>query len=129
MSVAQFLNFTSWGNDKAAEWVESNNIQFRNFTVWDQYSEGIAAKTLIYNENPNSNYKQAFYNENIGGLVADSVIIGNSLPTATPTDQNTPSGLVLAWDRGELIKNVAFYNFLNPGSRAIRACEIIGRCQ
>ncbi|RNA07259.1 hypothetical protein BpHYR1_049763, partial [Brachionus plicatilis] len=41
----------------------------------------------------------------------------------------TPSGLVLAWDRGQLIKNVTFINFPSDWSHSMRGPEIIGTCR
>jgi hypothetical protein len=37
-------------------------------------------------------------------------------------------GLVMAWDRGQLISNISFINYPDPNSQAMRAVEIVGRC-
>ena len=64
--------------------------------------------------------------ETIGTLVKDIVIIGNSI-NGQPAPQGS-LGLTVAWDRGELIKNVKFYNFPNGDSAAIGATSINGVC-
>jgi len=104
----------------------SNNIQFRNFLMFDHTSAGIEAKTTVFNERINSAYGPTFYNESIGTLILDSTIIGNS--DSSQTTSITESGLILAWDRGTYVKNVKFYNFPNAASHAIRSTEITGRC-
>lgn len=124
-SVAVFNNFVSWSNDKGAEFVEAASVQFRNFTIWDHYSEGIATKTMVGYQAPNSLYANTFYNENTGTVVADSIIIGNSLGG---TQSYTIDGIVVPWDRGQLVKNVSFYNFPAASSRAMRCPIIAGRC-
>ncbi len=59
-------------------------------------------------------------------VISYSVIIGNSDPTAVVS--KTEKGLVLAWDRGLLLKNVKLINFPDANSYAIGATEISGRC-
>ena len=125
-SVAKFENLTSYSNDKGAEWVMSNPMQFRNFVVFDHYTEAIATKTIVNNENTNTPYAKIFYNETTGSLVTNSIIIGNS-DSSSPASIGS-SGLVIAWERGLLIKSNRFYNFPDANSHAIRATEIIGRC-
>ena len=92
--MARFYSLTTWSNDKGAEWVQSNSIQFRNFIVWDQFSEGINSHTIIQNQNPNTLtstniYSKTFYSNDTGPLISDSIVIGNSSNTAL---SNTPSG-------------------------------------
>ena len=104
----------------------SNNLQFIQFTVFDQASEGIAAKTIVFNQDPNTAYAlTSFFNPTLGSLVSDSVIIGKS---SLSSPANTPTGLIVPWDRGELVQNVKFINFPDAGSQAIRGTDIIGRC-
>ena len=125
-SPAKFENFISYSNDKGAEWVMSNPMQFRNFVVYDHATEGITAKTIVNNEVTNTGYSKIFYNETTGSLVTNSIFIGNS-DSSSPTSISS-SGLVIAWERGLLIKSNRFYNFPDAGSHAIRATEITGRC-
>jgi hypothetical protein len=125
-SPAKFDTFVSYRNDKGAEWVMSSNIQFRNFVVYDHATSGIETKTLVYHENPNTDYSPYFYNETSGPLVADSIILGNSDPTALTSPTN--KGLVVAWERGILVKNIKFFNFPDASSFAIGVTEIVGRC-
>jgi hypothetical protein len=87
---------------------------------------GITAKTIVSNENVNSNYGPTFYNPDIGSKISDSVIVGNS--NSQELTSLGPSGLVVAWDRGLLVNNLRFFNFPDSNSHAIRATEIIGRC-
>jgi len=124
-SVAKFSNFQSWSNDKGAEFVESNIIQFKNFTIWDQYTHGIATNSIISNENANSQYSNYFYDQKSGTSIEDSVIIGNSLNNV---NSYTPHGIVIAWDRGQIVKNVTFYNFPDSKTSAFTAPFIIGKC-
>lgn len=124
-SAAIFQKFTSYLNDKGAEWEQSSSIQFREFIVYDQYSSGMTTQTIHYNQDYNTPYQSTFYNQNTGALIADSLVIGNS--SSNPSS-NTPSGIILAWDRGQLIKNITFINFPDPATQAMRAVEIIGRC-
>jgi hypothetical protein len=124
-SVAKFSNFISWSNDKGAEFVESNTIQFKNFTVWDHYTHGIATNSIISNSNANSAYSNLFYDQKSGTSIEDSTIIGNSLNNAK---SYTPHGIVIAWDRGQLVNNVTFYNFPDPTTSAFIAPFIAGKC-
>jgi hypothetical protein len=124
-SAAVFQNFVAYGNEKGAEWVKANNIQFRGFVVYDHDSEAIAAKTIVGNPNVNTGYMSTFFSPSLGPAVADSFIIGNSINTAST---NTPIGITPAWDRGELIQNVSFINFPNNDTMAIRPPIIVGTC-
>lgn len=124
--VAIFEGLISYLNDKGAESVDSNNIQFKNFILWDHYSVSLETKTLKYNQDINSYEKSFFYNENLGPILKDSIIIGNS--KSDDTKSVTTSGLVIAWDRGQLISNISFFNFPSEKSHTIRATEILGRC-
>ena len=124
-SVAIFRQFTSYLNDKGAEWDVSSSLQFREFIVYDHFSSGITTQTIKYHQDYNTPYKSTFYSLTTGAVVADSVIIGNSRMNSST---NTPSGLVLPWDRGLIVSNVTFINFPDPNTQAMRAVEIIGRC-
>ena len=119
-SAATFDTLISYSNDKGAEWVMSNNVQFKNFIIYDTVSCGIETKTIISNSIPNTIYSAYFYNATIGPSIVNSIIIGNSDPLATTAITN--KGLIIAWDRGQLIKNVTFINF--PDNVAIGATTI-----
>lgn len=120
--VAVIEDFVAYNNDKGGEAVNSNVIQFKNFTLWDHDDTGIDTKIIRGNDNLNSGYKNNFYNEENGPLIANGVIIGDS-----KNNQSSGSGIILPWDRGLLIKNVAFYNF--PGNEpAMKPTEISGTC-
>ena len=123
---AKFEHFHSYSCDKGAEWVNSNPLQFRHFTVFDHASSGIETKTIFSNLKENTEYVNTFYSNQTGPLIADTVIIGNS-DTSQGTSI-TESGLVVAWDRGQLLQSVSFYNFPSEGTRAIRGPFIIGTC-
>ena len=120
--VAVFDSLIAYSNDKGGEAVNSNVIQFTNFTVWDHTDTGIDTKIIKGNSDQNSRFRDVFYDENNGPLIADSIIIGNS-----QNGQSSGSGITLPWDRGQLIKNVAFYNFLG-NDPAMKATEISGVC-
>lgn len=106
----------------------SNNVQFRNFVIYDHFTSGIETKTIVSNKAVNTPYSATFFKESIAPLIADSIIIGNSDPLTSGTTSISESGLVIAWDRGQLIKGVSFYNFPSAGSRAIRGPFIDGTC-
>ena len=128
-SVAKLEYLTSYHNEKGAEWVSSNNLQFRNFFIFDQTEVGIETKNVVNNNKFSRTIKDlvpTFYNEQTGPSIIDSVIIGNS--DSSQIKSLYPSGLVLAWDRGQLIKNVSFINFPDENSHAMRAPEIAGVC-
>ena len=125
-SPAVFDTFISYSNDKGAEWTSSNKVQFNNFIVYDHTTAGIETKTIQYNSDVQSNYSAYFYNESSGPTIMNSVIIGNS--NSSSNSSITPLGLVIAWDRGELIKNVTFINFPDANSVAIGATSIAGVC-
>lgn len=123
-AVAAFEYFTSWSNDKGGEFVDSNAIQFRHFTVFDNHDTGIEAKIITNNQDVNSKYKNTFYDDNLGSGILDSIVIGNSV-----NGQNSLGrGLTFAWDRGEVTKNVAFYNFPNADISAMDVTSIAGVC-
>ncbi len=107
--------------------VESNGIQFRNFIIFDQATTGIETKTIKYHENVDSIYRDVFYNETHGSGVMDSIIIGNSNRTADASFGY--SGLIVAWDRGQVIKNLRFINFPDESSYAIGATKLPGKCE
>jgi hypothetical protein len=124
-SPALFQKFTSYLNDKGAEWEQSSSVQFREFTVFDQATAGIITQTIRFAQDSNPWSYIALFNGSLGAVVADSVIVGSS---DLSSGFNTPSGLEVAWDRGELIENVVFINFPNEGTQAMRAVEIPYRC-
>lgn len=127
--MAKFEHFTTYGSEKGAEWVFSNNIQFRNFVVFDQSGVGLETKTIVLNEALSANipnYVPTFYNEQSGPSIIDTLIVGNT--DNTKTSSLTESGIVLAWDRGQLIKNVTFVNFPNEDSQAFRGPTVLGKC-
>ena len=113
-------------NDKGAEWDQSNNIQFKNFLIFDHYTAGIDTKSIMFNKLLNTQYSKYFYNSINGPSILNSVIIGNSNSNATSS--LTPKGLIIAWDRGQLISNVTLANFPDANSYAIGATEIAGAC-
>ena len=125
--TAIFENFVSYSNDKGAEWVMSNNLQFRNMVVFDHASTGIETKTIFGNNLQNSGYMSTFYNDNTGPLIANSIIIGNSKTSSNRSISE--SGLIVAWDRGQLLESVSFYNFPSDGTRAIRGPLLDGICR
>lgn len=127
-SVAKFENLVSYSNEKGSEWVFSNSLQFRNFIIYDQYHVGIETKNNVYHNHFSKNIQPlvaTFYNENTGPAILNSIIIGNSDNLDT---KSTESGIVLAWDRGQLIKNVTFINFPSDKSHCMRGPEIHGTC-
>jgi len=123
-AVATFSQMQAYGNDKGGEAVNSNAVVFRNFTVWDMSSAGVETKLLRFNSVENTWYGATFYSPTAGNSLVDSVVIGNS--EGGPARGN--SGVSLAWDRGQLLRNVAFYNFPNEEASAIDVTSINGVC-
>ena len=123
-ATASFNNLIAYSNDKGAEYVQSSVIQFKNFVIWDHYSIGIDTKTYK-TLSTNTVYRSFQYND-VGPLIADSVIIGNSNEGAS---SNYGSGLSLIWDHGQLITNVSFYNFPNKTTSAMKVNEINDVCR
>lgn len=114
---AAFDTFVSYLNDKGAEWVSTNRVQFKNFVVYDHATSGIETKAITYNQNINTPFLKYFYDEFNGPSIVNSTIIGNS--DSYSNTSITPIGLAIAWDRGELIKNIKFINFPDDKSTAI----------
>ena len=125
-SLAKFEHLTAYSSDKGAEWVMSNSIQFSNFVSFDHHDVGIETKSIASHQTVHSSLRDTFFNEQRGTAILNSIIVGNSDSSATVS--KTRSGLVIAWERGLLIRNVSFYNFPNSNSHAIRPTEIIGTC-
>ena len=125
-SPAIFDTFHSYLNTKGAEWVMANPMQFKNFVVFDHSATGIEAKTIVSNKAENTLYKNTFFSNSSGPLIQNTIVIGNS--DSSSSTSISESGIVVAWDRGELLENVAFYNFPDSGSRAIRGPFIDGTC-
>ena len=122
-SVARFVQSTLYSNHIGAEFVHSNNIQFINFTLWDHDHTGFDMKEIAYNENVNTPYKSTFFSQANGTMISGAKIIGNSM--GGPANA---TGITLAWDRGELVKGVSFYNFPDNSSSAMIGTTIDGRC-
>ena len=123
---AVFDNFYSYLNTKGAEWDEANPMQFKNFVVFDNSQTGIETKTIVGNENPNSIYQDIFYSNINGSLIQNALVIGNS--DSASLKSISESGIVIAWDRGQLLENISFFNFPSNDSRAIRGTTILCRC-
>ena len=125
-SAAVFEKLTTYSNNKGAEWVMSNSVQFRNVIAFDNADAGITTKQIIFNQIVNTGYGRTFYNESISALIADSIIVGNS--DSSKSFSLSRIGAEIAWDRGLLVKNVSFYNFPDASSQAITPTQIAGRC-
>lgn len=123
-STALFSNLIAYGNDKGGEAVNANAILFKNFTVWDMHDTGVDAKIVRKAKDINTAYRDTFYNDMTGTSLTDSVFIGNSLGGASIGK----SGATLTWDRGQLVKNVGFYNYPDAGSSAMDMTTITGTC-
>ena len=92
--------------------------------IYDQLTEGIVARRIRHSPDVNTYYGPTFYNESSCPLVSDSVIIGNT--NSSEPYSLTNSGLVLGYDRGELLKNITFYNFPDNNTQAIRGSSLPG---
>jgi hypothetical protein len=76
-----------------AEYVESSSIQFRNMVAFDHTLAGIEIQTLANSQDVNSGLINTFYNESLGPLVSNSIIIGNS--DSTKNYSITHTGLIV----------------------------------
>jgi len=123
---AIFDTFYTYSCTKGAEWVASFPMQFKNFVVFDHTEAGISAFTTDFVKTENTFTKNELFSSTRGPLVQNSIVIGNS--DSTSFKSFTEAGVVLAWDRGELLDNVTFYNFPDNNSRAIRGPIVEGTC-
>lgn len=103
-----------------------NPIQFKNMVLFDHKESCIETKTIVGNLVENTPYKNTFFSNSSGPLIQNAIIIGNS--DSSSQTSITESGMVVAWDRGQLLENISFYNFPDNSSRAIRGPFIIGTC-
>ena len=125
-TVIQFENFICYSCQKGAQWDNSNYIQFKNMVMFDHAVTGIETNIIAYSQYPNYIPQYTFYNDSLGPLIANSIIIGNS--DSSSNYSISESGIVVAWDRGLLLKSVYFYNFPSEGSKAIRSTNTVSYC-
>ena len=102
-------------------------VQFKNFVVFDHSETGLSALTMGNVVNENTEYATELFSPTNGAALENCIVIGNSDSSASTSISE--SGVVLAWDRGERLENVSFYNFPNSNSRAIRGPIIDGKCE
>jgi hypothetical protein len=67
--------------------------------------------------------KSYFEDESLTAMIVDSVIIGNSVQGRNSI---AGRGLTWNWDRGQIVKDVKFYNF--PTATAMDVTSIAGTC-
>ena len=127
VAVIKFENFICYSCQKGAQWDNSNYIQFRNMVMYDHAVTAIETNMIAYNQYPNSIAQYTFYNDSLGPLIANSIIIGNS--DSSSNYSISESGIVVAWDRGLLLESVYFYNFPSEGSKAIRSTNTVLYCR
>ena len=116
----------AYSNDKGAEYEGANNLQFRNFLIWDQYTVGIETQSIGINQNVNTYQKDYMFSDTMGATIANTIIVGNS---ANNSNSYTKKGVIIAWDRGQLFENVSFYNFPDPTTTALVPPVILQRCE
>ena len=122
---AKFERLVSYYNDKGAEFVFGNPIQFIGHTIWDQTTSGMECRQIANNAQPNNLFlSSVFYDAVNGSVLGDSTVIGS---WAGGDTTYTPHGIIMAWDRGQLIRNISFYNFPKPETTALRASSPDGR--
>ncbi|CAF4657274.1 unnamed protein product [Rotaria sp. Silwood1] len=127
-SQATFDGLIAWKNNKGIETVMSRTIQIKNALVFDNADIGIACITAVGHQETNPPYlRETFYDTHIGSSVIDSIIIGDVGISSTPIVPST-AGLVVMWDRGLSVSNVAFINFPSNQTRAIFGPTILDRC-
>ncbi|CAF3773857.1 unnamed protein product [Rotaria sp. Silwood1] len=127
-SQAILEGLVSWKNNKGIELVMTRTTQIKNAVVFDNADIGVAYITAVGHQETNPPYLRAtFYDTDNGSSVIDSIIIGDAGISSTPIVPST-AGLVVMWDRGLRVRNVAFINFPSNETRAIVGPIILGRC-
>ena len=140
-----FQGLVSWKNEKGIEYDRSRIIQIKEAVIFDNSDTGIACLSAVDYQQSNSIAQSIFYNSENGSFVRDSWIIGESQTSSSPIIPTT-GGLIgkiftyeregkkveheclVMWDRGLLIDNVTFVNFLSNSTPAISSAPMPDIC-
>ncbi|NP_001305057.1 PKHD1 like 1, tandem duplicate 1 isoform X1 [Danio rerio] len=118
---AIFRRFTSWNNEKGAEWVNVGSVQFSEFLMVNNEKAGVETKRII------RQYVSGWGLDG-GAAVVNSTMVGHVDELGLGSNYCTYRGVVLPLDDGMSIINTKFVNFNRPSCAAVGVAEIIGTC-
>ena len=79
-------------------------------SLFDHLNTGISAFTTDFVKSENTIYKNQLFSSTSGPLITKLSIVISNLDSSSSSVSMTESGVVLAWDRGQFLANVSFYN-------------------
>ncbi|TRY58767.1 hypothetical protein DNTS_034596, partial [Danionella cerebrum] len=118
---AIFRRFTSWNNEKGAEWGNVGAVQFSEFLMVNNEKVGIEAKRII------ESYINGWGLDG-GAAVINSTMVGHVDELGLGSTFCTARGIVLPIDEGMSVINTTFINFNRSSCVAIAMAEVAGVC-